>query len=74
MKYLFFILYLIPFISIAQVRIDPEGGNSELKGIIYKNEYSVEFKMHTFGMSAGFNKGKQSTYYKTSFYHFDIGF
>jgi hypothetical protein len=74
MKYLFFILYLIPFISIAQVRLDPEGVNNDLKGIIYKKEYSVEFKLHTFGMSAGFNMGRLSTYYKTSFYHFDIGF
>ena len=74
MKYLIFILCFIPAISFSQIRIDKEGRNNAMKGIIYKNEYSVEFKLHTLGMSAGFNKGKLISYYRTNFYHFDIGF
>lgn len=71
---LLWILLFSPLLVRAQVVIDPQGESKDLKGIIYKNEYSVEFKLHTLGMAIGYNKGKLSTYYKTNFYHFDFGF
>jgi hypothetical protein len=60
--------------SFAQITIDPKIPANELKGIIYKNEYSVEYKLHTSGMALGFNRGKLINYYKTNFYHFDLGY
>lgn len=44
-----------------------------LKGIIYKNEFSIEAKLHTLGFAVGFNRGKIVSYHTTKFYHFDIG-
>lgn len=73
-KILPFILLFTPFLVQAQVVIDPQGVSKELKGIIYKNEYSVELKLHTMGMAIGYNKGKLSTYYKTNYFHFDLGY
>ena len=72
MKYLFYILILFPAVLYGQIR-DFEGEVPALKGIIYNHEYSFELKLHTFGMSAGFNRGKLRTYYRTDFHHFDIG-
>jgi len=69
---IFFIFF--SFWSFAQITIDPENPANELKGIIYKNEYSVEYKLHTSGMAIGFNKAKLVSYYKTNFYHFDLGY
>ncbi|MEZ4907835.1 MAG: hypothetical protein R2771_09420 [Saprospiraceae bacterium] len=75
LKYLFYItLFVTPFFSYSQVIIDSGNQINELKGIIYKNEYSLEAKLHTNGMSVGFNKAKIIKYYKTTFYHFELGF
>jgi len=74
MKYLFYILIIFPALLYGQIR-DPDGEikSPVMKGIIYNNEYSFEFKLHTFGMSAGYKRGKLRTYYRTDFNRFDIG-
>ncbi len=69
----FGVLLLLPVMSFGQ----NSGLNNNVliqKGIIYKNEFSVEAKLHTSGFSIGYNRGKISTYYLTKYYHFDIGY
>lgn len=43
------------------------------KGIIYDKEVSVDFRVHTNGMSLGMNFGQIKTYYRTRYFHIDFG-
>jgi hypothetical protein len=43
------------------------------KGIIYKNEWSLDASIHTNGFYFGYNKGKIKNYHTTSYLHFDLG-
>ena len=72
-KYYLFLLF-VPQMFYAQIIINSGTQTNELKGILYKNEFSVEGKLHTGGMTLGFNRCKIVKYYKTNFYHFDIGY
>ena len=44
------------------------------KGIIYKNEWSIDASIHTNGFYFGYNKGKIKNYHTTTYLHFDLGF
>jgi len=44
------------------------------KGIVYKQEHAINFTLHTNGFRLGYDIGKIKTYYKTTYYHFDIGY
>ncbi|MBK7636762.1 MAG: hypothetical protein IPJ13_22720 [Saprospiraceae bacterium] len=45
----------------------------EWKGIIYRNESTLKGTLHTNGYSIAYNKGKIKSYYKTNYYHIELG-
>ncbi len=45
----------------------------ENKGVIYNKELAFDIRMHTNGFALSANVGKIKTYYKTKYYHFEIG-
>lgn len=47
--------------------------DDELKGVIYRNEFSVDGRLHTNGFALAANFGSIRTYYKTNFYHVELG-
>ena len=57
----------------AQVTLLPKQMANAPKGVVYKNEWSVDLRMHTNGYALAFNTGKIKTYYKTNYYHFEVG-
>jgi len=44
------------------------------KGIVYKKETSYDFTLHTNGFAIGANWGTLQTYYKTKYYHLELGY
>ncbi len=63
-----FILLSFPMIVMGQSRL-----NKDIKGIIYDHEKSFDMRLHTHGWAVGFQSAKLKTYYKTTFYNFQIG-
>lgn len=43
------------------------------KGVVYDKEFTVDFRLHTNGFALAANFGKLKTYYKTRYYHFELG-
>lgn len=43
------------------------------KGVVYEKEFTVDFRLHTNGFALAANFGKLKTYYKTRYYHIEIG-
>lgn len=58
----------------AQSTILPREDAYSPKGVVYQDEYALNFTLHSNGLRIGFDKGTIKTYYKTSYYHFDIGY
>ncbi len=71
---LFFLLSLCANGVVAQTTLLPKQINSNLAGIIYKSEWAVDVRLHTNGAALALNLGKIKTYYKTSYYHFELGY
>ena len=63
---------ICPILLAGQFTLQPKQIDSENKGIIYNNEWSAEFKLHTNGYGIGFNWGEIKTYYKTQFYSINL--
>lgn len=42
-------------------------------GVVYDKEFTVDVKLHTNGLALAANIGKIKSYYKTRYYHFEIG-
>ncbi len=58
----------------GQVTFQPKQFNSpQSKGIVYDKEFSVDVRLHTNGLAFAANFGKIKTFYKTRYYHFEIG-
>jgi len=58
----------------AQQTLDLGKNNyDQEKGIIYDKETTVDFKLHTNGASIGLNFGTLETFYKTRYWHVEIG-
>lgn len=57
----------------AQKVIQPKQIDYGVRGILYKEETSFEGSIHSNGFYLGMNFGKIQTYYKTRYYHFNIG-
>jgi len=58
----------------AQQTLDLGKNNyDQKKGIIYDKETTVDFKLHTNGASIGLNFGTLETFYKTRYWHVEIG-
>ncbi|MBK8624585.1 MAG: hypothetical protein IPN86_03090 [Saprospiraceae bacterium] len=59
---------------LAQKSFQPKQVDFEWKGIVYRNEVTGNATLHTNGFSLAYNKGKIKTYYKTNYYHFELGY
>lgn len=69
---IFFCVLTMP--GIGQKSFQPKQVDYDWKGIIYRNEYTGLLTMHTNGFTLGYNSGKIKTYYKTSYYHVELGY
>ncbi len=64
----------ICFVASAQSEYSDAFANTASKGVVYNKEFTVDFRAHTNGFLAlAANFGKIKTYYKTKYYHFEIG-
>lgn len=61
----------------AAQTFQPKQYNTEEAGIVYDREFSVNFKLHTngpsFPLALGANFGKLKTYYRSTYWFFEIG-
>lgn len=57
----------------AQETIQPKQLEDPSKGIVYNQEFAINFRMHTRGLGFGVNMGKLQTYYRTKYWHFELG-
>ncbi len=72
---LFAIAFLFFSLSgMGQTTLLPKQVENKSVGILYKSEWAVDFRLHTNGAALAYNKGKINTYYKTSYYQFELGF
>lgn len=69
----FFLLFILADIS-AQKVFQPKQINSNFKGVVYKDEFSFDLRLMPHGINLGYTVGELQTYYKTTFYSFDIGY
>lgn len=58
----------------AQRVIQPKLIEVDWKGIVYKNEWSFDFRLHENGASIAYNSGKIKSYHKTNYYQVELGF
>lgn len=58
----------------TQKSFQPKQVDFEWKGIVYRNESTGNATLHTNGFSLAYKKGKIKTYYKTNYYHLELGF
>lgn len=76
MKKLIFSIFLIVAICFslqAQKVLQPKQIDFNWKGVVYKKEWNVDFRLLTNGFAVALNLGELRTYYKTNYYHFEIG-
>jgi len=73
-KSIVILLLIFPLFLIGQISMMSGNRNLNLKGVIYKKEFSFEAKLHTLGFAIGFNRGTIKSYHTTKYYHFDIGY
>lgn len=66
-------LFCFCFYANAQGTFQPKRLDTTPRGIVYNKEMSVNITAHTAGISVGFDFGKIQTYYKTKYYHIEIG-
>lgn len=71
--YLLVMIFLIISPNLFAQRIVQRGLDEQLKGVIYKKEWSLEFTLHHDGFLVGYNWGKIKSFRKTSYYHVDFG-
>ncbi|MBK9737303.1 MAG: hypothetical protein IPO92_21070 [Saprospiraceae bacterium] len=64
----------LAMLCIGQKSFQPKQVDFEWKGIVYRKEYTGNINLHTNGYSLAFNSGKIKTYYKTSYYHVELGY
>lgn len=72
-RYLFGIFLLLGgFQAQAQETFQPKQINGA-KGIVYNQEFAMNFRLHTNGWAIGTTFGKLKTYYLTKYLHFEFG-
>lgn len=59
--------------SEAQVTFQPKGFEEGPIGVIYNKETAIDLSLHTAGMGFGMKFGTIETYYRTTFYHLELG-
>lgn len=74
-RHLWMALLLLPAILVqAQTTIQPRPVAPQEVGIIYKEEQSMTFRLHPRGMALGMYNARIETFYRTSFYHLELGY
>lgn len=68
------IIFLVTNHTWAQKSFQPKQVDFEWKGIVYRNEITGNATFHTNGYSIAYNKGKIKTFYKTNYYHLELGY
>jgi hypothetical protein len=68
------ILAITSCVVVGQSSILPRENAYQPKGIIYNHETAVNITLHSNGFRIGLDKGTIKTYYKTTYYHFDLGY
>ncbi len=75
MKYIFtFLAFLISININGQRVISPKLVEVDWKGIVYKKEWSVDFRLHENGAAIAYNSGRIKSYNRTNYYHIELGF
>ncbi len=74
MKNIILFILLFPLVLFSQKQDLTQNKYLRIKGIVYKNELSIEAKLNTLGFSLGINKGKIISYHTTRYYHFEVAF
>lgn len=69
-----FFLLAFACTCLGQNTFQPKSINLDYKGIIYRNEWSVDFRLHTNGAAISYNTGKIDAFNKTSYYHLELGY
>lgn len=59
---------------VAQRVIQPKLVEIDWKGIVYKEEWSIDFRIHENGAAIAYNSGKIKSYYRTNFYQIELGY
>lgn len=74
-KYFLLLLFLICLlVQLPGQTFQPKQLDEQGKGLVYEKEFSVDLKiLQTNGFALGVNVGKLKTYYKTRFWHIEIG-
>ena len=75
-RIIFFLFLMAGSFSLdAQNTFQPKQINPESRGIVYDKESTFDITLHTtgFGLAFAANFGTIKTYYKTKYYHFQIG-
>lgn len=65
---------IVASVAIGQNTFQPKSVDLDYKGIIYRNEWSLDFRLHTNGAAIAYNTGKIDAFNKTSYYHFELGY
>ena len=68
------ILLLFPIVLIGQNTFQPKQIDLDLKGVVYRQETGVDFRLHTNGFAFALNFGKIPTYDRVNYIHFEIGY
>lgn len=72
------IILIICFISSVvaytqSVTFQPKQFSNESKGLVFNKELSFDLRLHTHGWAVAANFGRIKSYYKTKYYHIEIG-
>lgn len=69
----FLFCILTAHLSIAQVSTKTNLNDDRFKGIIYRKETTADLRLHNNGFALAINFGEIRTYYRTNYYHFELG-
>lgn len=70
---LLFIWLLGTYNGVAQVSTKTNLNDDRFKGIIYRKETTADLRLHNNGLALAINFGEIRTYYRTNYYHFELG-
>ncbi len=72
--YLLFFAFLLLSIMPAKAQLDGTFDNEELHGLVYDDEFSLDFRLHTSGyLALAMNRAKIKTYYRSTYYQLEVG-
>ena len=69
-------LTILPFLLMTSILLGQSivDGEGVLKGVIYRNEFSVDSRLHTNGLAIAVNFGNIITYRKSKYYQIEFGY